>query len=471
MDNITVEVKGEAPVEKELEHSSLSKVLGPVHVWALGVGIVLVGEFMGFNFSVAKGGAMGSLLACWLIGLLYTCVTMVDSEVSATVAVTGGQYAQAKHIVGPLMAFNAGLYLVFTYTMLEAADALVVGDLMKAAADGFGHHDLDPKPFVVFTIASLAWLNYRGVLMTLSVNIVITAIAFVCIFVFFFGLQGYAPTKMFFHHELLTDLPYGWIGVVAACQFGLWYYLGIEGTSQAAEEVRSAGRSLPLGTMTGVITLLIAATITWYCTTGLLPWEYLGISYIPQYDAARVSGNTFVQVTMFLGTLVAAFASANGTINDAARAWFAMGRDHYLPAWFGAVHPRYRTPFRSIVFLIPVAISFAFTGLLDQVVTFSILSALLGYTFMPINMFKFRKQWPLGSIRRGYVHPFHPFPAITLLLLCIVAYFATFLGYGAQLLAMMAFYIIASLWFHFHRYKYVRRGDQFQMNWPRPQGY
>jgi ethanolamine permease len=41
------------------ERIALLTVLGPIHVWALGVGIVLVGEFMGWNFSVAKGGAYG----------------------------------------------------------------------------------------------------------------------------------------------------------------------------------------------------------------------------------------------------------------------------------------------------------------------------------------------------------------------------------------------------------------------------
>ena len=88
---------------------SMLKVLNPFHIWALGVGIVLVGEFMGWNFSVAKGGAYGSLIACWVIGLLYTCVAMIDSEVTSTVAAAGGQYTQAKHIIGPLMAFNDGL--------------------------------------------------------------------------------------------------------------------------------------------------------------------------------------------------------------------------------------------------------------------------------------------------------------------------------------------------------------------------
>ena len=453
------------------ERINLLKVLGPVHVWALGVGIVLVGEYMGWNFSVGKGGAYGSLIACWFIGLLYTCVAMIDSEVTSTVAAAGGQYAQAKHIVGPLMAFNVGLYLVLAYTMLEAADALVVGDLLSIVAGQFGHADLDPKPFVVLTIAILAWLNYRGVFMTLTVNFVITAVAFLALVVMFFWTQPWNPGAVLLHEKLLTDLPYGWIGVIAALQFGMWYYLGIEGTCQAAEEVRSAGRSIPLGTMSGMITLLIAATITWYMASGLVPWEYLGQDLIPMYTAAQMTDSTFLMVLLFIGTIFSAIASANGCINDASRSWFSMGRDRYLPIWFAAVHPRYRTPYRSIIFLIPVAVSFGFTGLLDQVITFSILSGLLGYTFMSLNVIKFRKSWPLGSIKRGYIHPFHPLPALSLLLLCAATYFATFLGYGASLLAIMVFYIVASVWFHFHRYKYVRRADQFTMPWPKPQGY
>jgi len=453
------------------QKNSLLKVLGPIHVWALGVGIVLVGEYMGWNFSVGKGGAYGSLIACWIIGLLYTCVAMIDSEVTSTVAAAGGQYTQAKHIVGPLMAFNVGLYLVMAYTMLEASDAIVVGDLIKTIALQYGA-EVDTKPFVVLTIAVLAWLNYRGVFMTLTVNFVITAFAFVAIIVLFFAVEGVGTGgSILRHREMLTDLPYGWIGVLAALQFGMWYYLGIEGTCQAAEEVRSPGRSIPLGTMGGMITLLIAATLTWYICAGLMPWEYLGQAITPMYDAARLTGVLELEVILFVGTIFAAVASANGCINDASRAWFSMARDRYLPQWFGAVHPRYRTPYRAILFLIPIAGSFAFTGLLDQVITFSILSGLLGYTFMSFNVVRFRRMWPLGTINRGYVHPFHPIPCILLGLLCAATYFATYLGYGASLLSIMAFYILISIWFVVRRYQFVRRGDQFTMPWPKPKGY
>ncbi len=452
------------------EKISLRRVLGPGHVWALGVGIVLVGEFMGWNFSVGKGGALAALIACWAAGVLYTCVAMIDSEVTSTVAAAGGQYAQAKHIVGPLMAFNVGLFLVMAYTMLEASNAITIGALMQQTGSLAGYPDVHDKPFIVLSIMFLAWLNYRGVYATLTFNLVITAVAFISVVVLFLGVKPWS-TDVLMLDKLLTGLPYGWFGVIAALHFGLWYYLGIEGTTQAAEEVRSPARSLPLGTMAGMITLLIAAAMTWYVCAGLMPWEYLGQAATPLFDAGRLTGSTFLMAFLFIGTIFSTLASANGCINDASRAWFSMGRDRYMPVWFGAVHPHYRTPFRSIVFLVPIALIFALGAPLDQTVTFSILSGLLGYTFMSFNMMMFRTKWPLGSIKRGYIHPLHPLPAIVLFVLCAVTYFAVFLGYGAQLVAMMVFYIVASVWFAFHRYKFVRRGDQFSMAWPRPQGY
>jgi ethanolamine permease len=464
-------VTGSAATAQE-KRLSLLRVLGPVHVWALGVGIVLVGEYMGWNFSIGKGGMIAGLVAAWVAGLLYTSVAMIDSEVTSTVASAGGQYAQAKHIVGPLMAFNVGLFLVLAYTMLEAGNAITVGFLLDTVAQMQGHTGLNQKPFIILTIMFLAWLNYRGVLVTLNFSFIITAIAFLAIVILFFAVEGGISAIPLDFSAITTEpLPYGWVGVLAALHFGLWYYLGIEGTTQAAEEVRSPSRALPYGTMAGIITLVIAATLTWYVCSGLIPWEYLGQAGTPLFDAARVTGSLWLMILLFIGTIFSTLASANGCINDASRAWFSMGRDRYLPTWFGAVHPVYRTPYRAIVFLVPIALVFALGAPLDQVITFSILSGLLGYTFMSFNMIMFRNKWPLKSIKRGYVHPFHPLPAIVLMLLCAATYVAIFLGYGTQLIAMMFYFILVSLWFHFWRYRFVRRGDQFTMPWPRPQGY
>ena len=119
----------------------------------------------------------------------------------------------------------------------------------------------------------------------------------------------------------------------------MWYYLGIEGTARRRRSAARPPRSIPLGTMTGIITLLIAATLTWYVCAGQLPWQYLGVAITPLFDAALVTGTKYLAVLLSIGTILATLASANGCINDASRAWFSMGRDNYLPAWFGADPP------------------------------------------------------------------------------------------------------------------------------------
>src|SRR5690606_37592519 len=132
-----------------------------------------------------------------------------------------------------------GLFLVMAYTMLEAANAITVGFLLDTVAGMQGHSGLDQQPFIILTVMFLAWLNYRGVLATLTFNFVITAIAFVAIIVLFVSVQlGSSAVPLDFSAITTEPLPYGWLGIIAALHFGLWYYLGIEGTCQAAEEVR-----------------------------------------------------------------------------------------------------------------------------------------------------------------------------------------------------------------------------------------
>lgn len=457
-------------LEEKTKESHLMKVLGPMHIWALGVGIVLVGEFMGWNFTIAKGGSLGAIIACWVIGILYISLVMINTEMGSVMPEAGGQYTMAKYLLGPLASFNVGLMLVFEYVMLEAADALVVGQILQSL-----HPDVQALPYIILSLLFLTFLNYRGVYATLTLNFFITAVAFITIFVLLFGTKFYSPTESLLQINQLTNgLPYGWIGILAALQFGIWFYLGIEGTALAAEECRSTSRALPIGALVGFVTLLIGATITWFVCSGLVGAENLGESVYPLYDAALATGKPFVIVALFIGTILACLASANGCINDSSRAWFAMSRDTLIPGVFAVVHPKYRTPYRAILFLLPISIAFGFTGLLDQVITFSILSALLVYVLTAYMMFKFRAMYPIGTIERGYVAPWHPVPALVLFVLALATLGGMYLGYWSNMLAGFVFYFLASLWFTMHRSKFMDTKKFIEAGigrWPRPKGY
>lgn len=61
----------------------------------------------------------------------------------------------------------------------------------------------------------------------------------------------------------------------------------------AAEECRSVGRSIPVGTMAGMLTLLIGGSITWFVCSGLVEAGSLSNSLYPLYDAAVAIGKPF----------------------------------------------------------------------------------------------------------------------------------------------------------------------------------
>lgn len=455
---------------EKVNETHLSKVLGPIHIWALGVGIVLVGQFMGWNYSITKGGSLGSIIACWVIGILYISLIMINTEMGSVMPEAGGQYAMAKYLLGPVAAFNIGLMLVFQYVMLEAADALVVGQILQTL-----NPDIQALPYIILSLLLLTYMNYRGMHATLNFNIVITGVAFITIIILLVSTKFYSSAQSLIDlKEMTNGLPYGWMGILGALQFGCWFYLGIEGTVLAAEECKSTARALPVGAIAGMITLMIGATITWFVASGLVDASTLSNSLYPLYDAAMATKIPFVINVLFIGTVLSCLASANGCIADASRAWYSMAKDTLIPEVFSALHPKYKSPYRAIVFLLPIALAFGFTGLLDQVITFSIISALFVYMLTAYMMLKFRRMYPLGSIKRGYVAPWHPIPSIIVLLLVIATLIGMYFGYFINIVSGMVFYLLASVWFILHRSKSVKiksflaKGAE---SWPRPKGY
>ena len=433
-----------------------TRILGPMHVWALGVGIVLVGEFMGWNFTIARGGSIGSIIAVWTVAIMYIAIVMMTNEMSSVMPEAGGQYTMAKFLLGPLAAFNVGLMAVLEYAMLEAADVVVVGDILQSLNPG-----IKVLPFIMLSLVFLTWINYRGVYATLTLNFIITSIAFMSVLILLFSTSFYDPqTTLIKLRQMTNGLPYGFLGVLAAMQFAIWFFLGIEGTAMAATECRSAERSLPLGSIIGLLTLLIGATITWYVCSGLIDTKTLGVSPYPLYEAAAATGKLYAVTALFVGTLLSCLASASGCINDASRAWSALSCDGMLPDVFSKIHPKYHTPYRSILFLMPISLAFAFTGMLDQIITFSIFSALLIYIFTAFMMLRFRKMYPLKTIDRGYIAPVHPIPAVVTIVLACSALVGMSLTYGVNILSGVIFYSLASLWFIKRRYKFINH-DEF----------
>ncbi len=429
------------------------RVLGPLHVWALGVGIVLVGDFMGWNLGIQQGGSLASLIGLWIMGCMYAGQVMMVSEMGTVMPEAGGQYTMAKYLLGPLAAFNVGLMQVFEYTMLAAGDVIVVGQLLNSVLPG-----VQVLPFTILTLLVLAFINYRGAQATLTLNFFITAVAFISIIVLLFSTNFWDPQATLIQlKELTNGLPYGKLGLMAAIGYSCWFFLGIEGTAMAADECRSPNRAIPLGAIVGLTTLLIGGTVTWFICSGLIPAGELGNSVYPLYEAALATGKLYVFVALFVGTILSCLASANGCINDSSHAWAALSRDTLLPNLFAKEHPKYKSNYRAIIFLLPIALVFAMTGLLDQVVTFSIFSALMVYLLTCLMMYRFRKMYPMGTVKRTFVAPLFPLLPAVVAIIVVCGLFGLHLNYGINLISGAVFYLLSSIWFLKRRAKFLDR--------------
>ncbi|WP_135612335.1 APC family permease [Methanococcoides sp. AM1] len=451
--------------ENSNEPIELVKTLRPYHVWALGVGIVLVGEYMGWNFTVAKGGILGSLFALLVAGTMYIMVALCASELGSSTKLAGGPYDWARLFVGPGAAAIVGLAVYMEYIALEAADAIVVAWIAESIFP-----DIQTFPVTLLVIAALTFMNYRGVVAALNLNFALTFTALIAIIVFFFmTISGVGGT---WHPEYLISgaMPNGFIGIFAALQFGPWFYLGIEGAAMCAEECKHPTRAVPLGQQAGMITLLLAAGMTLYVCAGFIPTEMLGVSAYPLYEAATQSGVKFLVAFLAIGTLFTCLASANGTVCDSSRSWFALSRDHFLTPWFSAVHPKYNTPYRAVIFTMPIAIAFAFSGFLDQVITFSITSGLVCYVMIPFSLIRFRKMFPEHTQKvRPFVGPLQPYLAYFTIFLAIVIMSTLNWGYSYNLVFGLVFYVVAYFYFSW-RYRSIDAKHDWgeDLGWPEP---
>ena len=73
--------------------AALKKVLTPLHLWGIAVGLVISGEYFGWNYGWAVTGPVGFLLATLLVTVLYVTFIFSFTELTTVIAQAGGPFA------------------------------------------------------------------------------------------------------------------------------------------------------------------------------------------------------------------------------------------------------------------------------------------------------------------------------------------------------------------------------------------
>ncbi len=318
-----------------------------------------IATVLGPRWIAAAGHNGTSSISLWVLAAVFFFVpgALVINELSSRFPQEGGLYAWSKEAFGPFHGFVAG-WTYWIYTFFYFPGLLLASASMAAYILG-GRGSVLAQDRTFQLTVSLAILLVAVVLNIVGLNIGkwLQNAGGVGTYVPLLMLVGIAALVSWrygsaTHFTVANTMPtWNW-GTVNFWSQIAFAFTGLELVSAMSEEVRDPRRTLPravFGAGALIALMYIAGTIA---ILALVPAAGLD----PQSGVfkAIAVGSVALKVG-FLGVLAAILVTAGNaggvgsTVAGIARVPFVVGVDRYLPAAFGRIHPRWKTPYVSIL--------------------------------------------------------------------------------------------------------------------------
>jgi len=318
-----------------------------------------IATVLGPRWIAAAGHNGTSSISLWVLAALFFFIpgALVINELSSRFPQEGGLYAWSKEAFGPFHGFIAGwtywVYTIFYFPGLLLASAsmaaYVIGGRGAALAqDRIFLLSVSLGLLLVAVLLNIVglnvgkWLqNAGGVGSYLPLLILIGIAAVLC------WQHGSAT-----HFTVANMMPtWNWDTVNFWSQIA-FAFTGLELVSAMSEEVHDPRKTLPRAVFgAGALIALIYIAGT-FAVLSLEPAANLD----PQSGvfSAITIGAVALKIG-FLGVLAAILVTVGNaggvgaTVAGIARVPFVVGIDRYLPAAFGKMHPKWKTPYISIL--------------------------------------------------------------------------------------------------------------------------
>jgi ethanolamine permease len=426
------------------EQSHLKATLNTWQLWGIAVGLVISGEYFGWSYGWASAGTLGFLVTTIFVATMYVAFIFSFTELTTAIPNAGGPFAYAQRAFGELGGYIAASSTLVEFLFAPPAIALAIGAYLNVQFPG-----LAPKHAAVIAYLVFMTINILGVRIAASFEFIVTLLAIIELLVFMavvapgfhignFLAGGWASQNSFTPSTLH--------GMFASVPFAIWFFLAIEGVAMAAEEVKNPSHSIPIAYIAGVSTLLLLAVGVMLFAGSVGDWRALANINDPLPQAMKIvvgAKSGWLHMLVWLG-LFGLVASLHGIIIGYSRQIFALSRAGYLPAVFSKVHPRFQTPHLAILAGGVIGIAAIYSDswiviggqpLTANIVTMSVLGALVMYITSMASLFKLRKTEPaMPRPFRTRLYPFSPLWALLCACVCLASVI-----YSAQLIAVLFF--------------------------------
>ncbi len=402
-------------------NQGLSKTLTPLLLWGLGVGYVISGMYVGWNLGLEQGGTLGLGIATFFSIIMYTAFSFSYSELACAIPKAGGAFDYAYRALGKDVAFVTGLAQIIEFVFAPPAIAIGIGTYLNLE---FPQINITTAAIVVYILFTA--LNIYGVKAAAAFELFITVLA-VGELLLFAGV-----TLPHFQAVNLTrnSFPHGWSGAFASMPFAIWFFLGIEGVANVAEETINPQRDILKGFGWAILTLVVLCVLTFIASVGVSGWEAIvykapGVtsdSPLPMAMGHVVSPDN-VLYKMLVGVgIFGLIASFHGLILASGRATYEFGKIGFAPRFLGEISPRFLTPANALIFNTLIGIGALLAGKTDQIITFSVLGALMLYIVSMVSILRLRKIEP--DLVRPFKVPFFPVTPVIALIIAVVSLIA-----------------------------------------------
>lgn len=307
--------------------------------------------------AAAHNGA--SSISLWVLAAFFFFVptALVIVELSTRFPEEGGLYVWSKEAFGEFHGFIAG-WTYWVYSFFYFPGLLLASASMGAYIGGTKYGSLaQDRTFLLvgsFILLGVAvfmnliglnigkWLQNAGGVGTYVPLLILTAAGFVL-------WHRHGSATHFTFHNMLPHWDWNTVNFWPQIAFA---FVGLELASAMSEEIKNPRKTIPRAIYgSGALIALIYIVAT-FAVLAILPAEKVD----PNSGAfqALTVASTILKVGAMgmIAAFLVTIGNAGGvgtTVAGIARVPFVVGIDRYMPAAFGKIHPRWHTPYISIL--------------------------------------------------------------------------------------------------------------------------
>jgi len=346
--------------------------------------------------NIARGHVVTTIFIA-MIAMLFTAVSY--GRMARVYPRAGSAFTYVSEELNPKLGYIVGWAMLMDYLLNPIICVIWCSQAARNIAPGV------PYSFWVVAFALLStYLNTRGIQTSSRVNAILS-IAMGLVVVLFLGesfryiFSSVHPTGRDLLRPFYDPSTFSTSTVLRGTSVAVLTYIGFDGISTMAEEVKDPRRNILLATVFTCLIIGILSMVQVYLAQLVWPASQPFAESIVDtafvHVAARVGG-TFLFQLLNATLLIANLGSGIAAQFGASRLMYSMGRERSLPPrLFGAIDSRHHIPRNNVLIVGAIALTGAFLLSYQQgaeLLNFGAFIAFMGVNAAALVHYKFRSQ-------------------------------------------------------------------------------